>query len=495
MNGLTAAEIEVEALTHAILAAENWSKQYSKDPDTHGKLIKTEARIETALRRYFKELSDRAPSFINWYAYTSKLSQVAAAAGDDFNVDVMISDDSLGKEDGLFIQAAFDPIAQAVALGAASGEKIYSVDVGTSETTHVIQRTAKQQVAELVGKRVDGAGNIVPNPDASMRISETTRKTIRESISTSLSMGEDQATATARLIKSVKNPSRAALIARTEAVNGYQRGLLSMGKESGAVGKEWQASNNDDICGGNADAGIIKINESFPSGHQAPAGHPNCRCSLVLIYPEDPRAELIGKGAPSKTPSPDFSIKDDQLNLTMKSGSKVTYKLTQTEQTFIKESNLEVRAGAIKGATQGYYTPAIHSLTIGNPDPEVFYHELGHAIDHKLINNSAVLSKTQAADALAANKKAILMNRIRGSLGSARNFSDEELTKYISGMRAKFVTKEGIEQYATMDKRYQRYIYSQSELFAEAYRQYRLMPSAFKKEAPDMHKILKELGL
>lgn len=282
---LTGAEAEFENLNNVILATEDWSELYKEDEKNLAKLIKVESRLETIMRRYFREMSDRAETFINWYGYQEMLRQISAA--DDLTVDVIIVDGPIDAEDAIFIQTVFDPIAQAVALGAQSGETLYSVELGLSETSAVVQKTAKEQVAELVGKKVDPDGKIINNPKAKYKISDKTRADIRQSISTSLSLGEDQATATERLKKTIKNPKRAATIARTETVNAYQRGLLSMGLESGAVAKEWQSVNDTDICGVNGNQGIIKINERFASGHLAPAAHPNCRCGLRLVYPEE----------------------------------------------------------------------------------------------------------------------------------------------------------------------------------------------------------------
>lgn len=287
MNGLTASEIEFESLNNGILAAEKWSKQYSKDKETHAKLIKIDTRLETVLLRYFKELAERALTYIDWGAYSYRISMIQAASMDDFTVEVLLSDDAFGKEDQLFIQTIFDPISQAIALGAQAGEKIYSVELGLSETHATIQKSAKDMIGDLVGKKIDENGNIIDNPKAKYRISDKARADIKQSLSTSLTLGEDQETAKARLLKTIKNPKRAETIARTEAVNGYQKGLLTMGNQSGAVGKEWQSSNSDDICGENAAQGIININESFSSGDDAPAAHPNCRCGLRLVYPEE----------------------------------------------------------------------------------------------------------------------------------------------------------------------------------------------------------------
>jgi hypothetical protein len=288
MNGLTAVEVEIENLNNVILAAEQWSKQYRKDPETHGKLIKTESRLETVLRRYFKEVADRAPTYIHWFKYYALKNSVVAAANDDeLKIDVFVSDDIVDQEDMLFFEAIYEPLAQAIALGAQAGETVYSREVGISKTSRVVQKTAQEMIAEMVGKKVDASGQLIDNPKSNYKISDKTRADIRQSIATSLSLGEDQEAATERLRASIKNPKRAGLIARTEAVNGYQRGLLAMGLDSGAVGKEWQSINNDDSCGMNAAAGMIKIDETFPSGHLAPAAHPNCRCSLRLVYPEE----------------------------------------------------------------------------------------------------------------------------------------------------------------------------------------------------------------
>lgn len=285
MINLTEAEIEVENLSNMIAAAENWSKQYKKDKRNHAKLIRLESRIETLLRRYFRDMAKDAVEFINWIAYAEKLRQISAA--DDFIVDVIIEDGPMEYWDKLFIEVLFDPVTQAVALGAQAGETLYSVELGLSDTSAVVQRTARELVAQLVGKKIDKDGTIIDNPKAKYRINDKTRKDIRESISTSLSLGEDQNAAVARLSKTIKNPKRAGTIARTETVNAYQEGLVTMGRESGAVGKEWQTVNAMDICAENANQGIIKLNDQFASGHLAPAAHPNCRCGLRLVYPEE----------------------------------------------------------------------------------------------------------------------------------------------------------------------------------------------------------------
>lgn len=75
---------------------------------------------------------------------------------------------------------------------------------------------------------------------------------------------------------------RALRIARTETINAYGAGALEGYRQSGvAIGKFWQPDSEAcPICVDNADAGVIGLDEEFPSGDQAPTAHPQCECSL-----------------------------------------------------------------------------------------------------------------------------------------------------------------------------------------------------------------------
>lgn len=287
MPVLFGVEDELERLDIVLKASEDWSDEYRKDSLTHGKIIKLEAKLERALRDYFKGLSERANTWINWYAYNTTLREVAAAE-DDYRIDVIVTDTPMDGEDGIFINVVYDPLAAATAVGAEFGEVIYKIPLGLTDTSASIQKVARQQIADLVGKRLDPNGNMIDNPKAKYRISDKTRQDVRESIRTSLHLGEDQATATARLIKTIRDPKRAAKIASTEAVNAYQGGLHLYAKTSGAVKKEWQTIIGACLlCITNAKAGAIPINDLFPSGHKQPSCHPWDRCAVRYLYPEE----------------------------------------------------------------------------------------------------------------------------------------------------------------------------------------------------------------
>lgn len=269
-------EDDIERQRSVILASEGWGKQYAKSPATHAKLIRTTSRLDRKLRGYFKDLSLKAPQLVDWSAYNKAVQA--------FNVNTIINSDIMDQSTSDFVNVVLQDITLATALGAQSGEDIYKIVLGLNTASATIQDIALNHVAELVGMRVTNDGRLVPSANATMNIMETTRQDIRSSITTSLALGENISDAADRLAGILDNPDRAEVIARTETVNSFGGGLLQYGRESGAVGKEWQDVDAIDVCADNSDAGPVELDDSFPSGDDAPAAHPNCRCSMRLIY-------------------------------------------------------------------------------------------------------------------------------------------------------------------------------------------------------------------
>lgn len=287
-------EAELEQLTIVIKAAENWASTYSKDPETHAKLIKLQAKMERILRSYLRGLKGRAITYVNWSAYSQALmkkqmpvqqhSETIKAAVPQ--VDVNIFDpNSLDPEDAIFSQAIHDPIVAGITIGAQASQTIYKTDLGLGPASQAILEAARNRVAQLVGKKVLKDGSVVDNPNADMSITDTTRDQIQQSISTSLGMNEDVSQATDRLQSIVGDYNRAQTIASTESVNAYSQGMLTYGDQSGATGKAWYtAGAKDEICLGNEDASPIDLGDDFPSGDDSPPGHPNCNCGMRLLY-------------------------------------------------------------------------------------------------------------------------------------------------------------------------------------------------------------------
>jgi hypothetical protein len=278
-------EDRIEQLQKLIRAAEDWAKSYDKDPESKAKLIKNEIKLEADLRRYFRNLSTRTKYFINWGEYSYQVRKLQAASNDVLTN--IIIDNVLDDENNEVMKVIFDPLANATALGAQSAQTIYKINLGLTHTSELIQQAAKEKIAELVGKKITPEGLIINNPKAKYSINDKTLDDIRHSISSSLSLGENEAEATQRLVKTIKNPSRAATIARTESVNSYQNGIMTFGKESGALGKQWQTVGAVDACQDYADLEIVEFDYEYDAGVTEPAAHPNCRCGIRLVYSEE----------------------------------------------------------------------------------------------------------------------------------------------------------------------------------------------------------------
>jgi len=75
---------------------------------------------------------------------------------------------------------------------------------------------------------------------------------------------------------------RGRMISRTETASALSQGSLDAMKDMGIEGKEWVTAGGPcDICSDNAAAGVIPVDQAFPSGDMAPPAHPNCECALA----------------------------------------------------------------------------------------------------------------------------------------------------------------------------------------------------------------------
>lgn len=152
---------------------------------------------------------------------------------------------------------------------------------------------ATNRGAELVGMKIGEDGALVANPDAEWAITDGTRELLRATIRDAIKNG----TSTEDLRQQIGDsfafsPSRALNIARTETARAFGQGSLRSAKESGVVdGKEWDLSSDhdhDDECDENAGAGVIALDDDFPSGDSAEPAHPNCSCSTRFIVSDQP---------------------------------------------------------------------------------------------------------------------------------------------------------------------------------------------------------------
>lgn len=263
MLSYAAIEREIEQLDIVIAAAEDWSPQYSKSPKSHADIIKLEAQISRLMRGYFRGLAkDRLSKYVNWTNYHNE--QIKA-----YDIKVIFDTDMFDTaEESELLTIVHDPIQKGQGIGAAAAQEIYKRNLGMTDSHEAILKSAREESSRLV-----------------TQINEVTRARIQQSITTSLSLGEKQKDASSRLDKIVNDSRRADVIARTEAVNSYSKGTMTFGKTAGATGKVWQDVGATDECADNSAEGQIDIDDTFPSGDDSPAAHPNCRCGLQLIFP------------------------------------------------------------------------------------------------------------------------------------------------------------------------------------------------------------------
>lgn len=149
---------------------------------------------------------------------------------------------------------------------------------------------ASERAAELVGKRVDGNGDIVDNPNPAYSVEETTREMIRGDITRAMEEGMSNEDLADLLADNYAfSEDRAMTIARTETAAADTQGNHALYTQSGQVAqKKWIVGDGCcDECQ-ELDGEIVDLDADFSNGVSVPPAHPNCRCDfLPLLEPED----------------------------------------------------------------------------------------------------------------------------------------------------------------------------------------------------------------
>lgn len=264
MSDAVIIEDQIERLEHVILASEDWAKSYKNKPEVLAKLIKAEAKLSRIMRGYFSTLAkERVTNFINWQLYSQKLIKA-------YNYNVIVDVEEIDAESNELISLINDPLLEVMSLGAMTAEAQYNIDIGLTGGSQAIMKANTKYVADLV-----------------TNVTNTTKDRIKQSIDTSIRLGENTQQAAERLRDKVINDVyRAELIARTETVRAYNQGITVFGQESNATGKIWEISSAPcEICQENDNGGQpIPFDEDYPSGDSEPPAHPNCRCGESLVH-------------------------------------------------------------------------------------------------------------------------------------------------------------------------------------------------------------------
>lgn len=242
------------------------------DPDRDDAVL----AVKTLKRTIAKTLRVAASSISE--QIRAKLSELGKADTPEDPIDI---DDILNSLDIVFFNDDADDIAEDLegvfrTAGTAALAQVGSEAI-TNEVNDRAVEWAREHAAELAG--------LTDNEDYSLDAS--TRAMLRGTIVKGLTdnIGAD---AIAEAIKETYafSDERAELIAMTEIASANSLGALAGYEEaqrSGIkLGKSWLILEDAcEICHENEDAGVIELDETFPSGDLAPPAHPNCRCVLV----------------------------------------------------------------------------------------------------------------------------------------------------------------------------------------------------------------------
>lgn len=202
-------------------------------------------------------------------------------------------------------------------------------------------------------------------------------------------------------------------------------------------------------------------------------------------------------------------------------GKKVArFKMNKFEQNFVEKTGLKVYAGkhpelTVKANRQknttrrAYYIQNEHAIVLEQFDDSlsqtagVFYHEFGHSVDYyigdatglgTLSGMTSVFFKPIVLDRVAVVKNRLMQQPELAKEVIAFNL---DLDKLATGKTQKITGKDTKGNYISnfkLPKSYRDYVYSQQELFAEGYSQWRMMPEQFTKDAPLLADAYKELS-
>ena len=306
------------------------------------------------------------------------------------------------------------------------------------------------------------------------------------------------------------------MLARTKITEAVNTGLANKMLENGYDLVEVSRNGSDHKGCAVWEGQILSLTgktRGYPTVEYAKAQglfHPSCKHRLSVIsnpelakqtYGYNPDTGKYEKGirAPrdvSKDPAKTgrtkggSSTKATGQTIKLTRGTKsLTVKLSPAEKKFAAETKLTI--GTFEQATNirlsrrymGVYVPSRHAVymnDIGASGKHTFFHELGHAIDAKHnVSGGLMTRQSNVVKALNRDKESIVYQRLVNA-GKAPDV-------------ARAYAQRRSHNGGYLSSSYAKYINTRSELFADAYGQYRVNPEALKKAAPNIYQVFKEL--
>jgi hypothetical protein len=167
-----------------------------------------------------------------------------------------------------------DQLIDEFIASAMAGVNSTGIAIGFDKKNEIARQIAAQSMFDMV--KLDGPKSIVA----------TRRKKLQE-IKDGLADGTIQWSEVEGKLQPYFDKARARLLAVTENTGIFASAQLATGKEAGLTKKRSVRADAGrpcptKVCPENEAAGIIGIDENFPSGHKAPSYHPHCYCYIVL---------------------------------------------------------------------------------------------------------------------------------------------------------------------------------------------------------------------
>lgn len=237
------------------------------------------AKIERRLARGLSSILATLARTVSTQVQAKLNAVVKAEYPDDFDLDELLRDLNLDV-----LMSARDELEDAMAKVGAETGRVALSQIG--------QLVDDDQIVERVNERAliwatERAGELIGLGDGDFDLLETTRDMIRATIADGIANNLSTSQIGDALEEAYAfSDDRAQLIAATEITSANSEGALAGYEEAKAAGvnvkKSWLVLEDGcEICQENADAGVIDLDEEFPSGDMAPGAHPNCRCVLV----------------------------------------------------------------------------------------------------------------------------------------------------------------------------------------------------------------------
>lgn len=253
------------------------------------------ARFKNAVNKTFRKNFDKAVAPVLAHV-EGKLGQAGKADDENDKAAKQAAD----LADLSFFDDIPDLVIPIIERAAISSARQAFVQVGGQTTADLLNQMdddayawAEEHAAEMVGKKfVDG--ELVDNPDAEYSISDSTRNMIEGKVKQALEEGWSRDRLSAEIKQIGFSGQRSSLIAQTELKMTHSAANIAGWRASGIVtGKKSLLSadhKETDECDDNAAAGVIPLEEDFPSGDDADPFHPGCNCATIAV---------IEKGGPA----------------------------------------------------------------------------------------------------------------------------------------------------------------------------------------------------